>query len=197
MKSILPLLMTLTATGAAASTLEVVDLRGEAAEQALTELRTTLKAEPDAFEALRDAGIIEHQLARENPDEARVNTGETYLKQALELRPDDLEAQAWLGSITTMKALFVTDPGKQTFFVKLGTRMMDKAIHQAPDMPVLRLIRGHNSMELPTFLKRTRFAIEDFEHYLALCAEQSCPAHHVAEARTRLEDARVVVAEQQ
>lgn len=176
----------------------VFDLRGAAAEQALAELRPTIESEPANFEALRDAGIILHQLARAEPgDEDLVEEGEGYLKRARKLRPKDLHTQAWLGSITTMKARFVSDPGKQTFFVKLGTRMMDRALHQAPDDPVLRLIRGHNSMELPVFLKRTRFAVEDFDRYLALCQTVECPAHEQELAETRLQEARDIVAGQQ
>jgi len=192
---ILPALcLLLPALGATAG---VVDLRGEEAEQALVELRITIQDDPNQFEALRDAGIILHQLSRGEPTQARVEEGERYLKQARKLRPDDLETQAWLGSVTTMKAQFVSDPGKQTFYVKLGSRLMDSAVRQAPDDPLLRLIRGHNSMELPVFLKRTRFAVEDFEHYLALCAAVQCPPHEVELAEIRLEQAREIVAEQQ
>ena len=195
LKSLVPSLwLLLVAPGAVAS---VVDLRGAEAEAALVELRATIEANPDQFEALRDAGIILHQLSRSEPTQARVEEGEGYLKQARKLRPDDLETQAWLGSITTMKAQFVSDPGKQTFYVKLGSRLMDSAVRKNPDDPMLRLIRGHNSMELPVFLKRTRFAVEDFETYLALCAEVPCPAQEVELAEVRLVQAREIVAEQQ
>ena len=66
---------------------------------------------------------------------------------------------------------------------------------EEPDDPILRLIRGHNSMELPTFLKRTRFAVEDFEHYLSLCEATQCPPRELTLAQTRLEAARKIVAE--
>lgn len=176
---------------------DLIDLTGDAATQALAALRTTIAASPDDFEAQRDAGIILHQRARTDPKEDTVLASEGYLKAAHALRPDDLETSAWLGSVTTMKAIFISDPGKQTFFVKLGTRQMDQAVRAAPDDPLLRLIRAHNSMELPVFLKRTRFAVEDFSHYLELCKTQYCPPHRVAEATERLAEARSTVAAQQ
>ena len=190
---LLSLGLLLVAVDAAAA---VVDLRGPEAQKALAELRQTIKSAPDDFDALRDAGIILHQLARTQPTQDGVEEGEDYLKRARTLHPKDLETQAWLGSITTMKAQFVSDPGKQTFYVKLGSRMMDRAVHQSPDDPLLRLIRGHNSMELPVFLKRTRFAVEDFDHYLNLCKSVECPPNQVDLARTRLEEARKIVVEQ-
>lgn len=197
--TILPLLymislLLLVAPGIGAS---VVDLRGEEAEQTLAELRRSIESESNNFETLRDAGIILHQISRGEVTQEWVEEGEDYLKRARKLRPDDLETQAWLGSITTMKAQFVSDPGKQTFFVKLGTRLMDGAIRKAPDDPLLRLIRGYNSMELPAFLKRTRFAVDDFGHYLALCETAECPPHQVELARSSLEQARKIVVEQQ
>lgn len=181
----------------AAAAADVIDLTGAEAEQSLAALRATIAAEPDNFAARRDAGIILHQRARTEPREDTVTASEGYLKEALALRPDDLETQAWLGSVTTMKAIFLTDPGKQTFFVKLGTRQLDQAVRAAPDDPLLRLIRGHNSMELPVFLKRTRFAVEDFTHYLALCQTRDCPPHRVTEAQRRLAEAQATVAAQQ
>jgi hypothetical protein len=95
-----------------------------------------------------------------------------------------------------MKALFVTDPGQQTLFVKIGARLMDDAVRKAPDDPVLRLIRGLNSTELPAFLKRTRFAVDDLERYLTLCGNGGCPAARLDEARAALAKAREMIAKQ-
>lgn len=190
--SLLLFLMGLTMSAGAS----VVNLRGEEAQQTLAELRALIASEPNRFEALRDAGIILHQISRTEPVQDRVEEGEDYLTRARELRPDDLEIQAWLGSIVTMKARFESDPGKQTFFVKLGTRLMDAAVRKAPDDPLLRLIRGYNSLELPVFLNRARFAVEDFGHYLALCDTVECPPDEVEQARRSLAQARTTVAEQ-
>jgi hypothetical protein len=172
----------------------VFDLRGEAAQAHLETLRTQLKSDANNTRALKDAGILLHQLNRTAPDKQRVEEGEKYLKQAARNAADDMETLAWLGSITTMKAQFDTDPGRQTFFVKSGSQKMDTAVRKAPDNHIVRLTRAYNSLEIPPFLKRTRFAVEDFQHYLKLCEQQSCPEKDVAAAKEGLAKARQIVA---
>ncbi|HTF98152.1 MAG TPA: hypothetical protein VL995_18590 [Cellvibrio sp.] len=172
----------------------VFDLRGDAAQSRLNELRATLKADANNTQALKDAGIILHQLNRGAPDKKLVEEGEKYLKLAVRNAADDVETLAWLGSITTMKAQFDTDPGRQTFFVKSGSQKMDSAVRKAPDNQVVRLTRAYNSLEIPPFLKRTRFAVEDFQHYLKLCEQQTCADKDVAAAKQGLEQAQKIVA---
>jgi hypothetical protein len=48
---------------------------------------------------------------------------------------------------------------------------------------------------LPPFLKRTRFAVEDFNQYLAICSRRSCPAEAVEEAKTKIKQAQKIVEE--
>ena len=170
----------------------VFDLRGEAAQTRLETLRTQLKSDANNTRALKDAGIILHQLNRAAPDKKQVEEGEKYLKQAARNAADDMETLAWLGSITTMKAQFDTDPGRQTFFVKSGSQKMDTAVRKAPDNRIVRLTRAYNSLEIPPFLKRTRFAVEDFQHYLKLCEQQSCPEKDVVAANEGLAKAQQI-----
>jgi hypothetical protein len=185
-----------TAVSSAATAVpDVINLEGAQAKKALDELRARLQAAPTDAQALKATGILLHQMSRRTPNKEQVEEGEKLLKQATQAEPKDAEALAWLGSIVTMKALFETDPGKQTFFVKLGTRSMDSAVTQAPDNLVVRLVRANNSMELPPFLKRTRFAVEDFDRYLALCQSAQCPAAEVNSARTALALAKKRVAD--
>ena len=185
------LLLTFTHMTAAEA---VFDLRGDAAQQRLQELREVLKADANNTQALKDAGIILHQLNRGAPYKAMVEEGEKYLKLALRNAADDVETLAWLGSITTMKAQFDTDPGRQTFFVKSGSQKMDAAVRKAPDSVVVRLTRAYNSLEIPPFLKRTRFAVEDFQHYLKLCEQQTCAEKDIAAAKAGLTQAQTIVA---
>lgn len=172
----------------------VFDLRGDAAQQRLQELRDVLKADANNTQALKDAGIILHQLNRAAPDKAMVEEGEKYLKQALRNAAGDVETLAWLGSITTMKAQFDSDPGRQTFFVKSGSQKLDAAVRKAPDSLVVRLTRAYNSLEIPPFLKRTRFAVEDFQHYLKLCEQQTCAEKDVTAAQQGLAKAQQIIA---
>ncbi|MFM8331514.1 MAG: hypothetical protein ACKN9T_07480 [Candidatus Methylumidiphilus sp.] len=194
MKRSLVLIAALLAAMSAQAT-ETQDLRGAEAKTALAQYETALKAKADDAAALKSAGIILHQLSRVKPDKTQVETAERYLKEAQKLQPQDPEITAWLGSVITMKALFETDPGKQTFFVKSGTRLLDKAIQQAPDNTVVRLTRAYNSLELPAFLMRTKFAVEDFKYYLQLCASKPCPADYVADAKAKLAVAEKTVAD--
>lgn len=183
------------AAEAAGAATAVQDLRGEQAGAALERYQARIQADPKDWEALKGAGIILHQLSRVRPEQKSVADSERYLKQAHALRPQDMEIDAWLGSVTTMKALFESDPGKKTFFVKMGTRMLDKAVKAAPDNTVIRLTRAYNSIELPAFLMRTKVAVEDFKYYLRQCRSLSCPSPYLSDAREKLAAAEKIVAD--
>lgn len=180
-------------TAFAADAVSVIDLRGDAARSALAGYEQTLAANSADAQALKNAGIVLHQLARSEPKPETVERAENYLQQAKKLSPDDPEISAWLGSTITMKALFETDPGRQTFHVKAGTRLLDAAVRAAPDNRIVRLTRAYNSLELPPFLGRTRYAVEDLGRYLQLCDGQPCAAADVSEAREKLALAERIV----
>ena len=152
---------------------------------------------PDKVEALKIAGILLHQIARNDPQREDVERAERHLKRARELSPDDHEIAAWLGSVTTMKALFETDPGRQTLWVKVGAKLMDAAVKAVPDNLVVRLVRANNSIELPAFLRRARFGVEDFDYYIDACGKQACGAAQIEEARQKLKVAQQRVAQSQ
>jgi tetratricopeptide (TPR) repeat protein len=187
------ILLSAALAAAHAKSVDVINVKGAEARAALESFQGRLKSNPDDVEALKSAGILLHQMARAKPNKTQVEQGEAYLKKAVQLDPKDVQTTAWLGSITTMKALFETDPGKQTFFVKVGSRAMDQAVQRDPDNLVVRLIRANNSMELPPFLKRTQFAVEDYGRYLALCQRQSCARGEVDEAKQKLAAAQKIV----
>jgi len=172
----------------------VIYMSGEAAQKRLEVAKQAIKANPKNAEELKVAGILMHQMNRKDANPEYVELAEKYLKDALKLNPSDFETMAWLGSVITMKAMFESDPGKQTLFVKMGSKKMDKAIKKAPDNKVVRLTRANNSIELPAFLKRTRFAVEDFEVFLKLCETQNCESYEIDEANTKLAQAKSIVA---
>lgn len=189
------LIATLVGVGASAQARDVINLSGTEARTALEQIQGELKTSPNDFESLKSAGIILHQMSRAKPNKEQVELGEKYLKQANQIKPTDAETKAWLGSIITMKAIFETDPGKQTFFVKLGSRSMDGAVQQEPDNTIVRLVRATNSVELPPFMKRSQFAVEDYKQYLVLCGKQSCPAPAVEDAKEKLKLAQKITDE--
>lgn len=172
----------------------VIYLSGDDAKYRLDQAISAIESDPENISEMKNAGILMHQMNRKDPDKKLVKQGEKYLKTALKKDKKDYETMAWLGSIITMKAMFENDPGKQTLYVKMGAKKMDKAIKKAPDNKVVRLTRANNSMELPPFLKRTRFAVTDFEAFLNLCKTQTCADHEVQDANKKLVEAKSIVA---
>ena len=173
------------------------ELNAAEARAALGPINAELTRTPDKVEALNTSGILLHQIARKAPQRDDVELAERQLKRAHELSPADHEIASWLGSVITMKALFETDPGRQTLWVKVGTKMMDAAVKAVPDTLVVRLVRANNSIELPAFLRRARFGVEDFNYYISACARQSCGDAQIEEARQKLKVAQQRVAQSQ
>ena len=172
----------------------VIYLSGDEAKKRLEKAIEAIEENPENIDELKNAGILMHQMNRKEPNKELVRDGEKYLKTAWKKNKKDYEAMAWLGSIITMKAMFETDPGKQTLYVKMGAKKMDKAIKKAPGNKIVRLTRANNSMELPPFLKRTRFAVTDFNEFLSLCKSQACEDHEIKDANAKLAQAESIVA---
>lgn len=187
----------LTFNGGFAQAKEPWELNAAEARAALGPVNAELARAPDQVETLKTAGILLHQIARNDPKREEVELAERHLKRARELAPADQEIAAWLGSATTMKALFETDSGRQTLWVKVGTKLMDAAVKAVPDNLVVRLVRANNSIELPAFLRRARFGVEDFGYYIDACAKQPCAAAQLEEARQKLKRAQQLVAQAQ
>ncbi|MDB5800170.1 MAG: hypothetical protein JWL63_1109 [Rhodocyclales bacterium] len=173
------------------------ELNAKESRVALGPVTAQLAKTPDNVEALKTSGILLQQIARSDAKREDVEQAERNLKRAKELAPADQEIAAWLGSVTTMKALFETDPGRQTLWVKVGTKLMDAAVQGAPNNLVVRLVRANNSVELPPFLRRARFGVEDFAYYLDACARQTCSPTQVEEAKQKLKQAQQLVAQAQ
>lgn len=181
----------------AAHAKEPWEMSAKESRAALAGVTAQLAKTPDNVEALKTSGILLQQIARSEPKREDVEQAERHLKRARELAPADHEVAAWLGSVTTMKALFETDPGRQTLWVKVGTKLMDAAVQAAPSNLVVRLVRANNSVELPPFLRRARFGVEDFSYYIDACAKQACSPAQVDEAKQKLKQAQQLVAQVQ
>ncbi|WP_444930803.1 hypothetical protein ACJJIF_03180 [Microbulbifer sp. SSSA002] len=113
------------------------------------------------------------QLARltsmEDTELKAVEELETLMQSLQESLPDDPELNAALGSTTSFKSSFYLDRlAKLSLFSRRGNRIMDRAVKQAPFNLGARLQRGINCANMPAFLKRARYAVED----LALVREQ-------------------------
>ncbi|WP_444894154.1 hypothetical protein ACJJIE_07565 [Microbulbifer sp. TRSA001] len=108
------------------------------------------------------------QLARltsmEDAELQDVEKLEALMQSLLESLPDDPELNAALGSTTSFKSSFYLDRlAKLSLFSRRGNRMMDRAVKQSPFNLGARLQRGISCANMPAFLKRARYAVEDLE----------------------------------
>ncbi len=136
-----------------------------------------LAANSKDIQVFKELGIIYHMQAVEGtrPHPELVNKSYNLLKRAYEQDKQDLITLSYYGSVTTMMALSTDDSMQQMRFVKSGARRMDKAIKKSQDNIILRLVRGNNSIGLPKFLQRTRYAVEDFGHVLKIAPSLPLP----------------------
>ena len=140
---------------------------GKEAKQMIEELKLKLKDHPQEPKLLRDIGILYHNLGVEG-DKKAVKEAFNYLERSCQLDPKDPLTLGYLGSTETLKARDTWNPINKIGFVKQGVKKIDKAIEMAPDEISLRFLRANNSLALPSFLHRDKFAKKDFEYLLRL-----------------------------
>jgi len=152
-----------------ATELKILTTPGAERDQLEQNYQAQMKAGNADTTVLRELGIIYHMKTVENPREPQMaKKTNDLLKKAYANDKSNPLTKAYLGSITTMMATTVEDGMQKMKFVKRGTRHMDKAIKDRPDDINLRMLRGNNSLNLPKFLKRARYAVQDFSHVLKL-----------------------------
>ena len=78
-------------------------------------------------------------------------------------RHKDALIMAYYGSALTLMGRDLKNPIKKISYVKKGLKYIDRAIKKKPDSIFLRMIRGSNNYNLPSFFKRIDYVIEDFE----------------------------------
>lgn len=140
---------------------------GKEAKQMIEELKLKLKDRSQEPKLLRDIGILYHNLGVEG-DKKAVKEAFNYLERSCQLDPKDPLTLGYLGSTETLKARDTWNPINKIGFVKQGVKKIDKAIEMAPDEISLRFLRANNSLALPSFFHRDKFAKEDFEYLLRL-----------------------------
>jgi len=120
-----------------------------------------LEAKPDDLDAMKRLGIVyHHQSAIFVPGSTEVAID--FLKKVLEKNPDDQESRAFLGSAMTMVARDSWNPFTKMSMVNEGADLIDEAIEKSPKNVIVRLVRANNSLNLPDFMKRRHFVLEDF-----------------------------------
>ncbi len=168
--------------------IELVKLEESQLEAKLPQLRKAAEKSNASDKDLKELGIALHILNEKKIKKELVEEGIGVFKNYLKNNKTDYEALAWYGSLITMQADYEKNPGKQTYYVKLGTKKMDQAVKKNPTNIPIRFIRGYNSITLPAFLERGRFGVEDFEYVVNACKTESCikgRAEEAAEALSR------------
>ncbi|MFA0810187.1 hypothetical protein [Microbulbifer epialgicus] len=95
---------------------------------------------------------------------AQVELLEGKITQLLKSQDNDSELSAALGSAISFRSSFYTDQlAKLSLFSRRGNRIMDRAVKQAPFDLGARLQRGISCANMPAFLRRARYAVEDLE----------------------------------
>lgn len=139
-----------------------------------------LENNPNDYEILKAIGIAYHFKAIQKVKK-NAQKSVTFLSKSLEINGKDNETLCYLGSATTMLANTTWNPIKKMSHANKGISFMDKAIRRDPDNITVRMTRGNNSINLPSFLKRVDTGIEDFQYLAALIEED--PEKHKSIAK--------------
>jgi tetratricopeptide (TPR) repeat protein len=130
-------------------------VRAESPPPALAELEAAARARPTDVPALVELG-------RSYAERGRIADALALLERAVTLEPKNPAARVWLGSVQVRMARTTQDPGAQLQWVKKGTRTMDEAVEEFPDVPIVYLVRGMTGVQLPDQFRRYRLSIRDF-----------------------------------
>jgi tetratricopeptide (TPR) repeat protein len=139
------------------------------AQGTIQDIETTLSQNPNDVNTLVQLGKMYHDQGADGNTQA-VEKGMTCLDKALELEPANGEALVYRGSLWTMRARDAWWPFTKMSRVDKGIDEMDKAVELAPTNVTVRIVRGINSVQLPSMLKRLSIALNDFD-YLLNCRE--------------------------
>ncbi|MFO7891961.1 MAG: tetratricopeptide repeat protein [bacterium] len=123
-----------------------------------------LKQDPENEKILLNLGKYYHDRSGNQKHKQAVKKAEEYLTQLLHIDSTHGLALVYYGSLLTMKARDASLPWNKLKYVKKGIARMDKAVYFEPDNPEVRLIRGINSVSLPSRFNRLPCGLEDFEH---------------------------------
>ncbi len=130
------------------------------------DLEGILAQKPNDVETLMKLGKIYHDQGVAGNDDA-VDKGFTCFDKILQIDPSSAIALAYRGSLWTLRARDAWWPFTKMKDVDKGVDEMDKAVDLAPDNISVRLVRGINSVNLPSMFHRLPVALKDFEHMMS------------------------------
>lgn len=149
--------------------IQILTTPGPERDQIEKQYEAQMESNTASARVLGELGIIYHMKAlQKDRDTEKIRRAYKILKKAYLMDKSNSQTRAYYGSVSTLMATTVSDGMKQMKFVKSGTRLMDRAVKELPDDIGILMLRGHNSLGLPAFLQRTRYAVRDFSHILSL-----------------------------
>lgn len=129
------------------------------------DLQGMLEQKPNDVETLLKLGKIYHDQGVAGNNDA-VDKGFTCFERILQTDPSNAVALVYRGSLWTLRARDAWWPFTKMKDVDKGVDEMDKAVDLAPDNISVRLVRGINSVNLPSMFHRLPVALKDFEHLM-------------------------------
>lgn len=145
-------------------------------QQSIKDLQGQVSQSPHDITALLNLGIAYHNDGASGNKES-VEKGFACLDTLLALDPTNAMALAYRGSLWTMRGRDAWWPFTKMSDVDKGIDELDKAVDLAPENVSIRLVRGINSVRLPSMFKRLGIAIKDFYYLVNLPAFPQFDAH--------------------
>lgn len=133
----------------------------------INEKEEILKTHPSDISTLKVLGIAYHNLSVIGK-KGVCKKAFSILTKAYELTPQDYEILVYLGSSRTLMGRDAIIPFAKLHYVYNGCRIMDEAVSKSPDNIIVRLTRANNSLALPGFFNRAKYAKKDLLHLLKL-----------------------------
>ncbi len=141
-------------------------------QEIITAKENVLKNHPEDIESLKILGIAYHNLSVIGK-KGVCKKAFSALTKAYELKPHDDEILVYLGSVHTLLGRDAIIPYVRLYQVNKGCWIMDKAVSRSPDTIMVRMTRANNSLALPFFFNRLRYAEKDLLHLLQLSKKAS------------------------
>lgn len=124
-----------------------------------------LALDPDNIGLLIEVCRHYHRLAMEG-DKSAFQKTEDAIRRILSLDSRNAEALSISGSLLVIKARSSSSVAKRIWYAIFAARKLDRAVRADPTNPSARTIRAFTALVLPSFLRRLKRAIEDFEYLI-------------------------------
>lgn len=125
-----------------------------------------LKETAEDITILKKLGLLYHDLGALGEKSVAKKATEYLEKYQKMVSKQDYEVMAYLGSCYTILGRDESIPFLKLLHVKNGCQLIDKAIKEAPQNVTVRMVRIGNSLELPPFFNRLKYAEIDCKFLL-------------------------------